>query len=362
MSNFVPKIRDMSVKQRKFGWDFVKFILMFLIVYGHFCPSGESWTPVTRIIGLCSIPGFFFVSGYFQSRITTCSDLFNKYRKTLMRIVVPMLSWGVIYVVLSLIQQFLSREISDVYDIIQFLKYSPYYIAGIYWFLTALLFCILIGSMLSWMIYENKLLGLLLTAVCPICFCFVSPLLMEHYHFSFIWFFYVAGMLYKQKGTLLNQKIQIPWYLLFIILFIIVVIGVQFKPQLTFYYTANIIGITPLRFVVYRYVLCLIATISVIYGIFLFYDRYRGLQVVTTFASYGIDTLFIYCSHVLVLLFLYRPFILPYLYHEHAGWFVCIVEHVVGLVASFLIYYLMQKICLYGKQFRWLRMFLMGTK
>ena len=237
----------MIEKRREQSWDFVKFLMMFLIIFGHICPSGKLWTPVTRIIGLCAIPGFFFVSGYFQSHITNSMDLIAKYRKSLMRIVIPMLSWGVIYVVLSLIVQMFSGNISNVYDIFLFLKYSPYYIAGIYWFLTALLYCVIIGSLFSWMIHKNKLIGLLLTAVSPICFCFVSPYFMEHYHFSFIWLFYVAGILYKYIGNLMNQKIHIPWNLLFIILFIIVVIvGVQFDPQLTFYYTANrkdIVGI-----------------------------------------------------------------------------------------------------------------------
>lgn len=352
----------MTVKQRELSWDFVKSILMFLIVYGHICPAGESWTPVTRIIGLCAIPGFFFVSGYFQSNITNISDLIAKYRKSFMRIVVPMFSWGVLYVVLSMIIQLLSGDISDVYSILLFLKYSPFYIAGIYWFLTALLCCIVMGSLFSWIFHKNELMGLLLIAVSPICFCFVSPILLEHYHFSFIWFFYVAGMLYKHIGRFFYQKKYIPWNLVFIILFIIVVvIGVQLNPQFTFYYTANILGETSLKFLVYRYVLYLIATISVIYGIILLYNNYKEKRVVSKLASYGIDTLFIYCSHVLVLVFLYRPFLLPYLYHEHVSWIVRVFEHVVGLIVSILMYWIIQKLCLYLKHFRWMRTFLMGT-
>lgn len=352
----------MKVNQRDLRWDFVKSFLMFLVVYGHICPAGESWTPVTRIIGLCAIPGFFFVSGFFQSSITNIKDLIAKYRKSFMRIVVPMFSWGVLYVVLSMIIQLLSGDISDVYSILLFLKYSPFYIAGIYWFLTALLCCIVMGSLFSWIFHKNELMGLLLIAVSPICFCFVSPILLEHYHFSFIWFFYVAGMLYKHIGRFFYQKKYIPWNLVFIILFIIVVvIGVQLNPQFTFYYTANILGETSLKFLVYRYVLYLIATISVIYGIILLYNNYKEKRVVSKLASYGIDTLFIYCSHVLVLVFLYRPFLLPYLYHEHVSWIVRVFEHVVGLIVSILMYWIIQKLCLYLKHFRWMRTFLMGT-
>ena len=84
----------MIENQRNLSWDFVK--LMFLIVFGHFCPAGESWTLVTRIVGLCAILGFFFVSDYFQSRITSDADFVGKLCKTLLHIVVPMTAWGVV--------------------------------------------------------------------------------------------------------------------------------------------------------------------------------------------------------------------------------------------------------------------------
>ena len=363
MTNFVPKILDMLVKQRDLSWDFVKSILMFLIVFGHFCPAGESWTPVTRIIGLCTIPGFFFVSGYFQSNITNLSDLIEKYRKSLIRILVPMVSWGLIYVMLNLVQQLFSKEISDVYGVLLFIKYSPYYIAGIYWFLTALLFCIILGSLFSWIIYLNELIGLLLTAISAFCFCFVSPIFMEHYHFSFIWFFYVTGMLYNHIGAIFSNNLHLLWDYIFIMLFIfVIIIGVQYEPQFTFYYAPNIIGESSISFVIFRYILYLIATVSLIYGILAIYNRFKGKRIISLFASYGVDTLFIYCSHVLALVFIYRPFVISHLYCEHGNWIDRINEHVAGLLLSLLIYYLMQNLCLYCKKFRWLRFFFMGLK
>lgn len=362
MTIFAIKKNYMEVKQRDSSWDFVKLILMFLIVFGHFCPAGKSWTPVTRIVGLCAIPGFFFISGYFQSRITNFNDLFAKYLKSLKRIMVPMLSWGVIYVILNLVQLIFLGDISDVYGILQFLKYSPFYVAGIYWFLTALLFCIIIGSLFSWVIYKNEVIGFLLTALSTICFCFVSPFFMERYHFSFIWFFYVAGMLYKHLGGIINKYKLIPWDYIFILLFIIVVVyGMQFIPQFTFYYTSNIIGDSSLCFVIFRFVFYLIATITVIYGINSFYYSFKEKPIISQFASYGGDTLFVYCSHVLVLVFIYRPIVLSHLYCEQGSWINRINELIVGIIVSLLIYFLMQKLCLYSKHFRLLRVLFMGT-
>lgn len=354
--------RILDKGNREYSWDFVKTVLMFFVVFGHLCPAGDEWTPVTRIIGLFAIPGFFFVSGYFQSQVEDLSGLFRKMQRLFMRIVLPMLSWGTIYVFLSSIQLFRSGEITNANEYFQFIKYFPIYAMGIYWFFTALILCVIVGSIMFWLIEKKKLIGLSLMLASPILFCIVSPNFFERYHFSFVWFFYVLGMLYRHVAERFSFSNQI-WKLLFGGLFlIIVIIGVNFEPQRTFYYESNLICQSSTFFVLKRYMLYLAATSSVIYGLIWFYRMFKENMRVKQWASYGADTLFVYCSHVLILVLWYRPFVLPYLYHEHASWTVCILEHVIGLFASVLIYYLMQRLCLYCKQFRWLRVLLMGSK
>ena len=147
--------------KREGNWDFVKLLLMFFIVYGHICPANpEEWTPVTRIIGLFAIPLFFFISGYFQSKVDSFKALIDRYKKNFFRIVVPMLSWGLIYVFFSSIKLFdgISYNFVDVWS---FYKYTPFYIMGFYWFLTALIFCQIIGSVLSLIINSNIKIGIL---------------------------------------------------------------------------------------------------------------------------------------------------------------------------------------------------------
>ena len=77
------------------SWDFVKFFLMFFVIFDHVCPASEAeWTPVIRIVGLFVMPLFFFVSGFFQSKIYDSKSLLVKFKKTIYRIVIPLLVWG----------------------------------------------------------------------------------------------------------------------------------------------------------------------------------------------------------------------------------------------------------------------------
>ena len=361
MINFVPKIKDMLIIQRDLSWDFVKFILMFFIVFGHFCPSGEEWTPVTRVLGLFVIPGFFLVSGYFQSQVKDISGFSRKMQRLFMRIVLPMLSWGIIYVFLSMMQYVFSGEITSANEFFQFIKYTHIYIMGIYWFFTALILCVVSGSIISLFLENNNIIGLSLLMTSFLLCCIVSPTFFEQYHFSFTWQFYVVGMIYRHVADCFSSKNMIMDILFLVLFVVMIVVGVGFEPQYTFYYKSNLIRESSINFVVWRYVLYLAATCSAIYGLKKIYHIFGKNRIFHRFASYGTDTLFIYCSHVLVLVFIYRPFLLSYLYCERGNWIDRINEHVTGLLVSLLIYFLMQKLCLYCKQFRWLRVFFMGT-
>ena len=135
---------------REANWDFAKTVLMFFIVLGHLCPSNpETWTPMTRVIGLFAIPLFFFISGFFQTIIYDFLSLTKKIKKIFLRIIIPLFSWGLLYVILSALHLFTEVEEYNAANSLSFFKYSPFYILGFYWFLTALFFCQIIGSVLS---------------------------------------------------------------------------------------------------------------------------------------------------------------------------------------------------------------------
>lgn len=356
-------------KERKADWDFIKFILMFFIMFGHLCPAGEKWTPVTRVIGLFVIPGFFFVSGFFQSKILNSIKLLGKCKKTFFRIVIPLMVWGGVYVFLSVLKLYQRPDVFNstsmqeyMMDVVSFLKYTPFYIAGFYWFLTALLLCVFFGSCLSFLITIRRSVGLFVLAISPLLFCMLPYTLIELYHFSFVWLFYVAGMLFKEyKDSLFDIMKKKYWKVIFfVILLIALYYGVNFYPHNTFYYTSNLFTETQITFIVKRYALYLLMVLAMLYWIRAFYNRYSKNKLIARFANYGQDTLFIYCSHMLFIDFLYKPFLLPVLYHANGSLMIVICEHFVGLLISVMLYVFLQFSCSYMMRYRACRKLLMG--
>lgn len=357
------------MKERDASWDFVKTILMFFVVFGHICPAGVEWTPVTRVVGLFAIPLFFLVSGHFQSQISSATVLADKLNKTFKRIVVPLIAWGLIYVTLSAIKLFpmpdsfsLPAMTASFYSLVGFLKYSPYYILGFYWFFTALLMCIVVGSLLSWLIVWRRPAGLLALVLSVVLFCMFSPSIMEHYHFSFIWLFYAMGMLSRHVGDRMshyNSKKFVP--ILFLLLLMVVVWhGVSFFPEKTFYYTENTVYSVEAAFIVKRYALYVLASVVVLYWLMFAYRRNANNKYIVKLADYGRDTLFVYCSHMLFIDFFYKPFLVPVLYQANSLQIIVIWEHFVGLLISVMLYVFLQFLCSYMMRFRPYRKILMG--
>ena len=85
--------------------------------------------------------------------------------------------------------------------------------------------------------------------------------------FSFIWFFYGMGMFYKNIGTgvslNVNRKTQYGFMALLSVA--IICIGVNYMPSDTFYFTSNLIRNTPYGFILWRYLLCLSASMVMMY-------------------------------------------------------------------------------------------------
>lgn len=349
--------------EREKNWDFIKTLLMFFIVFGHICPSNpDKWTPLTRVIGLFAIPLFFFISGFFQSRIDTFKALIERYKKNILRIVIPMLSWGFVYVLMSSIKMNVFNS-SDIAVFWQFFKYTHFYIMGFYWFLTALIFCQIFGSVLSLIIYCNIIIGaIFLLASFPL-FCLLPPNFIEHYHFSFIWFFYGVGILFRQLGKdwLSHEygfEIQLGMLMMSIVL--ICGIGIRFMPSDTFYYRSNLVANTQISFIIQRYFLYLVVSLLMLYWMHQCYRRYKNEVIIQTLASWGPDTLFIYCSHMLFLDFIYKPDMLPFLFHKDGTVWEVLIEHLIAFILSLALYYLLQCVCTYLKRYKWFRKLLMG--
>ena len=350
---------------REKKWDFVKTLLMFFIVFGHICPSNpDLWTPVTRFIGLFAIPLFFFISGFFQSKVENVQALIKRFKKNFYRIVVPLLSWGLIYVIISAFIHFLDDVDYNISDICQFFKYSPFYIMGIFWFLTALIFCHIIGSILSLILCRKKKYGFVLLVISFPLFCLLPPTLLEHYHFSFVWLFYGLGMLYKQmnRDLLYHSSNYFVLVILAVLTIVILSFGIRLMPSDTFYYRSNLVHETPVGFIIQRFALYILVSFLILYWLMQIYKYNNDRLLIKKLASWGVDTLFIYCSHVMILVFIYRPYLLPYLLHEESSFGKSLEEHIVGLFISVVLYWGLQSVCSYIKRYKCAKVLLMGAK
>ena len=354
----------MNKSYRQSKWDFAKFFLMYMVIFGHVYNSPVSPT-ILRINVLSLMPSFFFISGYFQSEINDFTDLTKKCKRTYHRIFLPLLTWGCILLLLTITEIYLPQIVNSNYrNLLSFLKYTPYYIFGANWFLTSLLICIFWGSLMSLFMNRFKRVGMMFLSLSPFIFVIYSPFIFEHYHFSFVWFFYTIGMLYKKfekKFALFSESI-ITKVAAIVILIIVLLITEDFPMSRSFYYTENQISTTPFGFIIYRWIASLAASAIILFGIITYYNQHTGNKYLSKLSDYGKDTLFIYCSHMLVIKFVIYPYVLPFLPFNDGRPIIIFASILLALLIAGLIYAILEGICIWCKKFSFTKTYLLGNR
>ena len=119
----------MSITKRSSYWDNLKFILISLVVAGHFIEPlmGNSHviTVIRDWIYLFHMPAFIFISGVFSKKIYTKNDGFQ------VDTVIYYFSLFALFLISLYLWRFVVLDISDA-------KFSPFVISGIPWYLLAL--------------------------------------------------------------------------------------------------------------------------------------------------------------------------------------------------------------------------------
>ena len=70
-----------KVVDRRGDLDFIKGVLIFIVIWGHVCPNSSgmeytfSWCALARITSLFAMPLFFMISGYFLKPLNLSSNL-----------------------------------------------------------------------------------------------------------------------------------------------------------------------------------------------------------------------------------------------------------------------------------------------
>lgn len=361
ISNFILII------MRKGNWDFAKAFLMFLVMYGHVCPAlasesyNDSWCAITRITGLFVMPLFFLISGYFQSTISGKYDLLNKYRKTFFRVGVPLMAWGGVYYISKINKVWCCWEAEDsLGQVLLFFRNAVFDVSNFYWFFSALIICVFLGSLLSLLLKRNKIYGVIALMISLPLFTILK---VELFHFTFVWFYYGCGMMYKTFESkfkdLPNYRLTTCTMVCATLLYLVV--GYSFYPKYTFYFTSNLIWITSFWFILLRYLLCLLASVCALYWSFKLYKRYKAKPLVAYLTQSGQDTLFLYCGHVLILSCFLRQLVENcYGASGIMSSMPLIRYYVVSPIISVFLYILLYSLAKFLKKFTFFRVLFMG--
>lgn len=223
---------------RKLDWDFIKGVLMFIVIWGHICPNSSdasyvvTWNTVSRVTGLFVMPLFFFVSGYFFKPVYSMQSFMKKQINIGKRIGIPLLLWGVLsYFSMNV---FNHTEIAfSLISLKQCLMHSLYFL----WYLSALILCVATTCFISMICGENRRKFGFLSVGSIFIFCFLP---LDYFHFSFVWLFYVSGIYYRMyESRCMNRKqtLSVGWMI--ILTCLLIVIGVNYYPEYTFYLLDN---------------------------------------------------------------------------------------------------------------------------
>lgn len=303
--------------KRRTDLDFVKGVLIFIVIWGHVCPNSSSveytqtWCAFARITAMFAMPLFFMLSGFFLRPADSLSKLWLQFRKSFWRLVVPFLIWGLIASIFRL-------KMWNVHDLgingselgLLFLsKRIIGYIIGFYWYISALILCILLGQLLFFVKSKiNRKVGW------AIIFCSIVlvPCIPTNFvHFTFVWPFYILGSLMNNCVAVKEsyQKVlTLPIYLIIVIALGCAFWGYFLYPSDTFYYSSY----NPLGggiIVVVRYAMYLLSTIC---ALILLQRLYKNKKTPFTdwIAKTGRETLFLYMCHMVVLFHIYNPIVL----------------------------------------------------
>lgn len=297
--------------ERRLDYDFIKGLLILGVVWGHvifYGPSVESsfvlpfWQEPYTYIHFFNMPLFIFVSAVFQRQCFSIDDVIQRLKKSINRLVVPLISWMAILIILRLIYALLVTKDFSVNMLYSIVRGAP----SVMWFFICLFLCVSLYLPLSWIRSIHPKIGISLFILSP----FVLMLIPSNlYYFPFMWLIYLAGRVYQQK----EQKIEvllkrgwIPKVCIAAMLVISIIGALCFPEELTFYRTTNYLGeVSPLILII-RWGLYLLSTLSALLVFKLIYNFIHQLAVGRFIVWIGKRTLFIYAFHMVFILTLYQ--------------------------------------------------------
>lgn len=309
------------------SYDFMKGVLIMCVIWGHLCMylSGSDYekNELTTYIRLFQMPLFILISGFFQKSVVTLDDLKSKLRKSILHIGIPLIIWSILTYLIKLLVNF------NDYNDYNFFIFQSKGILSLYWFLVCLLLCLLFYAILDYIYHKSHYLGIILYLISPL----ITWLFIDIFHFSFLWLFFLIGVLFKRM-EIINQKFrliiskfdrmkQIAVGGCRIIIFSIGILfvfisGHLLKTDYTFYNVDNSLLTkdsgysSELIFILCRYLIYIPATLVAYKLIMLTYRKLSMYLLCKYIASIGKETLFLYTMHIMVMAVLIYPLLVKF--------------------------------------------------
>lgn len=295
---------------RREDFDFIKGCLILFVIWGHFCMylSGDGYEKnlLTTYVRLFQMPLFIFISGYFQKPVNSLSLASKKLQKSVKHIGIPMLSWIALVYCAKLVIN------GGQYNGLTFFIEQAKGIVSLFWYLGCLLMCLFLFTIISCCYHKNRHFGSILF----ILSLFISLMFkgLSIFHFSFLWLFFCLGIVYKKYEDVIRHSILFNHSTKIVILIALIssvlVLGGGYDTSWTFYNTDNCVFThdspwkSEAAFILYRYFVYIISTITAFILIRMFYYKVGLSKFII---AIGRETLFLYVAHVVILAMFARP-------------------------------------------------------
>lgn len=285
------------MSQRIEKWDFLKGILIIVVIYGHVClyltahSYSQAFSPAF-VFSLSQMPLFVLLSGMFAKQPKDFSSFLNIWKKYLTRLFVPFIIWCSVVV-------FEQRMIGIENSIIGSCITST----EIIWFIPMLLMAHFIFTSVS-LLFRKSFNNCYVVALLIIGIFLSLFIKSRLYYFFFMFPFYAMGFLIKEIDFERIIKRRGGILLLFILALLV---SYFFPSDLWFYSINNYIfdadnPWAQICFVVIRYICYFFVTISSLLLLLVVYHTIKGSKIANAIVDLGKGkTLFLYLAHVSLL-------------------------------------------------------------
>jgi len=276
-------------KERNLYVDFIKGILIFLVILGHFVQFGaygKSWgfasDHLWQIIYSFHMPLFIAISGYYSFSSIKGQSVFSFLKSRILYLFVPMFVWCFIHAT----EQSLMEHNTNIIELFKTLIFRVQYI---YWFIWAIIF---FSTILCFM-QKLKIDNVFVLAL-SVILIFLIPSGLRYFSIAFIKEFYIFFVLGYILATF-NIQPLIEWCKKYSLLIIIIstLCFVLFWTEKTSYYvtpfSVDNIGIELFR--IFETIAVSVSFMLLSYYVYSYFQNTRGVRLC---AEIGMGTLGIY--------------------------------------------------------------------